>query len=101
MPLPEVPDWHTHLLNEALANGKPVPGELDDYVKLSGQNGDVGPVEVFGLFVKRWVHPTWHPHLADDDDNEAEYVRRAINLAIVKAAAGGFAAGAAAVQGKL
>ncbi|WP_396921610.1 hypothetical protein [Mycolicibacterium sp.] len=36
------------------------------------------PVEAFDLFVKYWVPPKWHAHLADTDDNDAEFVRRHI-----------------------
>lgn len=94
--LKEEPDWHTVLVNKAIGEGSSVPGEVDDYLALQSATD---PEAAFNLFVHRWVHPTWHPHLADSDDNEAEYVRRAIRKALVTAASGGFAAGAAAVGG--
>lgn len=53
------------------------------------------PIEAFNLFVKRHVDPSLHAHFADDDDNEAEYVRRAISLAIDRAARQPFATGGA------
>lgn len=88
MALPEIPDWHT-------ANSTGAPGELEDYLALrDSQDAEA----VFNLFVKRWVHPSWHPHLADSDDNEAEYVRRTIRAAIAQAACAGFAAGAVATR---
>lgn len=54
------------------------------------------PIEAFNLFVKRHVDPSLHAHFADNDDNEAEYVRRAIRAAMgprVIVAAGGGAEG--------
>ncbi len=44
------------------------------------------PIAAFNLFVKRNVDPSLHAHFADSDPNEAEYVRRAINAAIDRAA---------------
>ncbi|MCT7373384.1 hypothetical protein [Mycolicibacterium llatzerense] len=41
------------------------------------------PIAAFNLFVKRNVAPSLQPHFADNDDNEAEYVRRAIRGAMV------------------
>lgn len=73
-------DWHNWLLKIALA--KPasertgVTGDLDDFIKLSGRGEDIGAEEAFNIFIRRWVHPQWWPHLLDDDDNDAEYVRR-------------------------
>lgn len=52
------------------------------------------PIAAFNLFVKRHVPAELHAHFADDDDNEAEYVRRAIRAAMVPrvvVAAGGSA----------
>jgi hypothetical protein len=62
------------------------PGSLEDYVKLSGQAGGEcpDPIEVFNIFIKRNVDTKHHAHLADSDDNDAEFVRRAIRDAIVK-----------------
>jgi hypothetical protein len=74
--LPPCPDHHTELVNKALAEKSPVPGELEDYLTLRHTQD---PIEAFNLFIKRWVHPSWWPHLMDNDDNEAEYVRRVIS----------------------
>lgn len=74
-PPPDV-DWHNWLLRIATMEKKPVPGELADYVALSGHGEDIGPEEAFNIFIRRWVHPQWWPHLLDNDDNDAEYVRR-------------------------
>lgn len=93
MALPDKPDWHTVLVNKALEGGKS-PDELRDYLALRNAED---PVAAFNLFVKRWVHPDWHPHLMNSDDNEAEFVRSAIRLAIAKAACAGFGAGGAAM----
>lgn len=41
------------------------------------------PVEAFNLFVKRNVPANLRSHFAGTDDNEAEYVRRAIRAAMV------------------
>jgi hypothetical protein len=39
------------------------------------------PIKAFNLFVKRNVDPSRHAHFSDDDDNEAEFVRRVIRQA--------------------
>lgn len=75
----EVFDHHSKLVNDSL-NGIPqrgVPGEFTDYLKLSGQL-EVTAVEAFDIFIRRWIDPRWWPHLMDNDDNEAEFVRRFI-----------------------
>lgn len=73
----EVFDHHSKLLDEAIKARSPVFGELEDYLKLSGQS-ECTPVEAFDIFIKRWVDPRWWPHLMDSDDNDAEFVRRHI-----------------------
>lgn len=73
--LPSCPDQHTELVNQALAQKSPVPGELEQYIALRETDD---PIEAFDIFIQRWVHPSWWPHLMDNDDNEAEFVRRVI-----------------------
>lgn len=71
-------DWHGKLLEKAILDKVPYTGELEDYAKLSGQRPGVTAEEAFDIFVKRWIDPQWWPHLMDNDDNEAEFVRRFI-----------------------
>jgi len=71
-------EWVRRQLDEAITEGRPVPGEMDDYLELQAGND---PIACFNVFIRRWVDPAWWPHLMDSDDNEAEYVRRAIERA--------------------
>lgn len=67
-------DYHGQLVDKALRDRSPVPGEFEDYMKLRGEAESAE--EAFNIFIKRWIDPRWWGHLLDDDDNEAEYVRR-------------------------
>lgn len=77
-------DWNAHLVDVLLslpdiqideANAERGTGE---YLALRYADE---PVEAFDLFIKYWVPPKWHAHLADTDDNDAEFVRRHIRAA--------------------
>lgn len=74
----EIFDHHSSLVKDAIEKKNPVPGGLQDYLKLSGQVEGVTAEEAFNIFIHRWIDSRWWPHLMDDDDNEAEYVRRFI-----------------------
>lgn len=74
----EVFDRHSSLVKSSLDGKTGVPGELEDYLKLSGQVEGVTAEEAFNIFIQRWIDPSWWPHLMDNDDNEAEFVRRFI-----------------------
>jgi hypothetical protein len=87
------PDWHTELVNESLRkenkslNAIPgVPGNGHEYLRLRELSEEAArerdAIEAFNLFLKRWVHPDWWGHIMDDDDNDAEYVRRAIRRVV-------------------
>ncbi len=58
----------------------------DDEAEYLALRNATDPIAAFNLFVKRNVDPSLHAHFADSDPNEAEYVRRAINAAIDRAA---------------
>lgn len=54
---------------EAQAAGRPIRSASD-------------PVQAFNAFIEKWVAPRWHAHLADNDANDAQYVRTAIRGAL-------------------
>lgn len=49
--------------------------ELEEYIRL---RNTTDPIEAFNIFIKRNC-PDLYAHFIDTDDNEAEFVRRAIN----------------------
>lgn len=70
-------------LREKLIDAETKPERsVEEYLKLRYADD---PVEAFNLFIKTWVHPRWHAHLLDDDENDAEFVRNHIRDAIEQA----------------
>jgi len=55
------------------------PGTLEDFRKLTGQSEQPANLEeIFNIFIQRNVDTDSQGHLLDTDDNDGEYVRRAI-----------------------
>ena len=55
-------------------------GEIDRPTRRSANERQLArdatnPIDAFNLFIQNWVPETWHAHLLDNDDNDAEYVR--------------------------
>jgi len=50
--------------------------DTEEYLRLRYK---ASAIEAFNLFIKRNVPEDLHAHFADSDDNEAEFVRRAID----------------------
>lgn len=66
------------------------PGPIEDYAALSGQDDHRWhPRELIDIFIKRNVPRNAHGHLLDTDDNDGEYLRRAVDQALKAARAEG------------